>query len=234
MSNTWCLGQLSVVFLAFVLTGAVPVMRREGKTNAKHIVVDSSGNVKHKQAVRAGLIDISEVTVKTSDEQRNEQSSIVSEVMEQLTDNDLVDDGLEQHEKASNYSFLLHQVDANSLVDGVLFFTNGETIAKKDLDMVCDTFKGSATCLTLPNIGVVRSSTKTLERVLTYLPPIQFASLKGNMPEIVRYVRQHLGAANVKVLLNQYESAGVKLPSTDILTELSKEHIDVPELPSST
>jgi len=216
-----------VALLMSILASATPIMRREGHSHRKGIVVDSGGNVRHKHTVDPVPAGVVEARIGIPSDESNTPSGLMDLSMY----NTLVDEDPETHAMDLNHHFLLHQVEANSIVDGVLFLENGAAFRTKDLEMVCDAFQENTECLTQLGIGVVRTSVQNLKQILKLVPQVQFGSLKENMPRFVNFLRHHINKSTVQALFDQYESAGVQLPVNDIMQKFNEEHAERSEFP---
>jgi len=131
-------------------------------------------------------------------------------------------------EASINHHYLLHQVNEESPVDGVLFMKKGEAFTTEDLHAICKEFVAQVECLedNLP-IVVVRAAKKNMDRILDQVGDVDFADLKENLPDIVNYLKNHIGIKDVNVLLEKYKNAGVKIPAGAIAEEFEKEHVDL-------
>lgn len=128
------------------------------------------------------------------------------------------------HKRDINHHMLLHQTGKRSPVDGVLVSKN--TFTTQQMEDVCkaehvDCIEG------VPMVVVRCSKERTNEVLATDLPEVEWVELKTHLPEVVKYLREHIGLSDVDKILLSYSKAGVLLPVDDLKEEFSKEHVEL-------
>jgi len=146
---------------------------------------------------------------------RNLTEAKAKELMRNLTEanEDEDEDGEPPEPEAKLYShFLLHQTDASSPVEGVLFMKSGQDFKSLDVEKVCSTYKQELECIEDLPISIMRAPKETLTRFLAQNPTVEFMDLRTDAAHVVNFLKDHIGEESVPELLTIYAESGVTIP----------------------
>jgi len=140
------------------------------------------------------------------------QASLMEEANEDEHE-DEDEDGEPPEPEAELYShFLLHQTDASSPVEGVLFMKSGQDFKSLDVEKVCSTYKQELECIEDLPISIMRAPKETLTRFLAQNPTVEFMDLRTDAAHVVNFLKDHIGEESVPELLTIYAESGVTIP----------------------
>jgi len=133
------------------------------------------------------------------------------------------------HQKSINHHYLLHQQYSEAEADGVLTMKSGGAFTTEELDRICAEDSDLIKCVKGLPMVVVRASKEHLTEALKRIPEVEFDELKKNLPDIVEYLKAHVGLKDAGGLVREYKKAGVPLPVKEIQQEFQKEGKDLDE-----
>jgi len=142
-------------------------------------------------------------------------------------DDDVTEEDPKTHQKSINHHYVLHQQNRTAVADGVLRIKSGRAFTTDELDKICVEDSDLIECVKGLPMVVVRANTEHLKQGLKRLPAVEFDELKESLPEIVDYLKKHMGLKDAQELVDKYNKAGVPLPVEDIQKEFQKEGKDL-------